>query len=382
MTQAVDQTRASTSRAGAQVQAGHAQVSGASFGSLLSLLDHPAAGIGPRPEGIGGAVRAESKDPGRVDLDDIAAEEMRTASDEPKTSRARSVDRGRYQAETGATPAPQPRSAPQAPNSDAASSAQAPAGPRAGTPSSPEDPPKQNDRAPARSERSGRGATKLVPAAAVAPAAKPVAASTGAAPAASGVRSVGAVGGAQPGGRDLLAKLTTRQNPPILRASKDELPAQVSRAMARIVSEGGGRITLRLNPQALGEVRVDVDMHRGVARATLNAQTEAARELLHSELDALRAALERRGVSVERLEVAGPSADGAGANQHGGVRDDGDNPAAPDRSNSHGRSAGHHRGSAEPDPSADLHAEHGADAIARTPVRTDADGVVRVDAIA
>ena len=382
MTQAVDATQSSTAHAKAQDRKPSAQAPSASFDGFLALAEHPAGGLGPGPETIGDQVRDENKNPGQVDLDDIAAEEMQSPTETPAHLKVKSGEKAPSPPATQGSRDPSPRAP--SPATDQ------PAG-------APDAKPTPTRRGPAREvpgskPATGRGVGRsanpgAIATAAQAPAAASQVASNGgravSAPSAGGgVRSVGALSGGQASGKDLLAKLTDRQKPPILRASKEELPAQVSRALARVVSDGGGRITLRLNPQALGEVRVDVDMHRGVARATLHAQTDAARDLLHGELDTLRAALERRGVSVERLEVAGPTTDGSAHGSQTGASGGGDHSAATDGSGSHGRSAGRSGGSAETGSSDELGAEHGGDAMTGAPVRTDADGVVRVDAIA
>ncbi len=97
----------------------------------------------------------------------------------------------------------------------------------------------------------------------------------------------------------------------IYRSSKQHVPAQVSRALAQIVSQGGGKTTLRLNPRSLGQVRIDVQMKQGVVSAQLRAEHRQAQDLLRSSISVLRAALEKCGVSVERLEVvdSGSSSD-------------------------------------------------------------------------
>jgi len=378
MPQAVDASHAPTTRVNAQGSPEKAQVLHAGFVQLLTLAQHPAGGIGPGPETIGDRVRAEAKNPGRVDLDDLAAEEMQSPSEQRAHLKASAKEKDSAapaptREPTSRTPSPAPEQSSRAP--DATPSEKKPGAKPAQT-----EPKATATRPTGMAARSDTAATTAA-ATATAPLASAGRAPLGQATS-GGVRSVGAVGGGPAAGRDLLAKLAGKQKPPMLRASKEEVPAQVSRALARVVSAGGGRMTLRLNPHALGEVRIDVDMHKGVARATLNAQTESARELLDSNLDALRGALERRGVIVERLEVVGPATDGPAGGLDTGARGGGDHSTAADGSNSHGRSAGRRTGSAESDQTTDLRAERGDEAMTGVPVRTDADGVVRVDAIA
>lgn len=98
-------------------------------------------------------------------------------------------------------------------------------------------------------------------------------------------------------------KSPAQAQPPIYRTSADQFALHASKALARVLATGGGSLSLRLNPEALGEVRVEIGLHRGKAHATFQASTTAARDLLLADIDALRAALERRGITVERLDV-------------------------------------------------------------------------------
>jgi flagellar hook-length control protein FliK len=89
----------------------------------------------------------------------------------------------------------------------------------------------------------------------------------------------------------------------VLRPTKKAIPVQVSRALAQIVSQGGGNTTLKLNPNSLGSVHVDIQLKYGVANVALRADNEMARKLLTSHIMSLRAALEKTGVVVENLQV-------------------------------------------------------------------------------
>ena len=89
----------------------------------------------------------------------------------------------------------------------------------------------------------------------------------------------------------------------IYRTKTTDVPAQVSRALAKIISLGGGRTILRLNPKSLGKIRIDVHLKSGVASAKLHAEQKQTRELMLSHVDSLRANLEKRGIVVERVEI-------------------------------------------------------------------------------
>ncbi|MBX3322832.1 MAG: flagellar hook-length control protein FliK [Phycisphaeraceae bacterium] len=122
---------------------------------------------------------------------------------------------------------------------------------------------------------------------------------------------------------------------PMLRVDQQQLPSQVARALARVMSTGGGSMTLRLNPQSLGDVRVEISIQRGAATAIFDAENQSARDLLKSEIDHLRSALERRGVVVERLEVR--DAGTARVSEAEGPLHGGKNESSEDETSSRGR---------------------------------------------
>lgn len=88
------------------------------------------------------------------------------------------------------------------------------------------------------------------------------------------------------------------------RADAESVARQVSHGMAAVLSRGGGTVTLRLSPQALGAVRVRVEVHDGQVRAMFDVATDSARRLLIEGVESLKGALESRGLTVDRLEVA------------------------------------------------------------------------------
>jgi len=102
------------------------------------------------------------------------------------------------------------------------------------------------------------------------------------------------IGGAQP----------APTKPPILRGEQPEIAPQVAKGLATLLGRGGGSVQISLNPESLGRVRVDLNIHEGVVSARIEAEQEQARELLNQNLDRLRAMLEQRGLRVEKLEIA------------------------------------------------------------------------------
>lgn len=105
------------------------------------------------------------------------------------------------------------------------------------------------------------------------------------------------------------------------RGAREQVLASVQRGLASVLTQGGGRMTVVLRPERLGEVRVRMEARGGVVSARMSASTEAARRTLEAGLDSLRAALESRGVRVESLEIdTGDGQARADADGRGGDR--------------------------------------------------------------
>jgi flagellar hook-length control protein FliK len=109
------------------------------------------------------------------------------------------------------------------------------------------------------------------------------------------------------------SNLTTPDPTP--RATREQVLANVQRGLASVLTQGGGRMSVILRPEQLGEVRVRMEVKDGVVNARLSATTEAARQTIESGLDTLRAALESRGIRVESLHVDVPDPQSGGQPQ-------------------------------------------------------------------
>jgi len=89
---------------------------------------------------------------------------------------------------------------------------------------------------------------------------------------------------------------------------------QASRGLVMAMSRADGAVTLRLNPESLGFVRIRLEMANGGIVARFEASTEQARQLLEQSSETLRASLEAKGweasqVRVELLREADPAAE-------------------------------------------------------------------------
>lgn len=84
----------------------------------------------------------------------------------------------------------------------------------------------------------------------------------------------------------------------------DEPVTQVTQGLTLALRQGG-KATLRLNPESLGELTIHLKVHGESVSARIEPTTESARHLLETKSHELWAALEARGLSVERIEIDG-----------------------------------------------------------------------------
>jgi flagellar hook-length control protein FliK len=102
---------------------------------------------------------------------------------------------------------------------------------------------------------------------------------------------------------DALSRLTAQA--PVLRRAVEQqsVVLQAARGLATALKQGDGTITLSLQPPRLGQLKVHLTLQDTMVSARIEPTTAAARQLLIDSEHSLRAALEARGLSVERIEV-------------------------------------------------------------------------------
>lgn len=69
-------------------------------------------------------------------------------------------------------------------------------------------------------------------------------------------------------------------------------------------ASGPQRVTLRLNPEELGEVRLEMIIDKETVRAHLQAQSQQVQEVLEKHLPRLREAFEQQGLKLQELQVS------------------------------------------------------------------------------
>ena len=117
--------------------------------------------------------------------------------------------------------------------------------------------------------------------------------------------------GAQDSGLDLgnksqnIAKLL-QSNPADDRAmQRQQVLAQVQRGLASILNTKGGTMKIRLSPEHLGEVNIQLTTKDGRISVQIQAKNESTRSMLSEGLEGLRSAIEARGAIVDELNVDG-----------------------------------------------------------------------------
>ena len=84
---------------------------------------------------------------------------------------------------------------------------------------------------------------------------------------------------------------------------RDALIDQIHRGLAKALQNRDGEITVRLRPENLGLVKVQIRVENSHVTASLEATSKQARELLSQNIVTLERALEARGMIVDRIVI-------------------------------------------------------------------------------
>ncbi len=84
---------------------------------------------------------------------------------------------------------------------------------------------------------------------------------------------------------------------------RQEIFTQIEQGVLSNLNAGGGRLTLQLNPQELGQISVVLSVHQGEVRATIRAENAESVAVLSDQLQQLRNSLEEAGLKVAELDV-------------------------------------------------------------------------------
>lgn len=81
---------------------------------------------------------------------------------------------------------------------------------------------------------------------------------------------------------------------------------RIVRCLRAQIEGNRARATLRLDPPALGSLRLALDLQQDALALRIEPNSVVAHELLSEHLDGLREQLERAGIRLERVEIAPP----------------------------------------------------------------------------
>lgn len=137
------------------------------------------------------------------------------------------------------------------------------------------------------------------------------------------------------------------------------MEAQLARGLMASMRHKGGVLTLRLSPDHLGAVKVELVVEDGKVSATFDAQNEQTRQLLHANLDSLRRAVQERGLVVDRVQVVGGAQAAPKPSEANGGRESGTGQNPHEQPNSGGNRRGQHE-NLQGGSRSDLVPEHGA----------------------
>ncbi|MFZ4576701.1 MAG: flagellar hook-length control protein FliK [Phycisphaerales bacterium] len=77
----------------------------------------------------------------------------------------------------------------------------------------------------------------------------------------------------------------------------------MARGLSASLAQRGGTLTMRLTPESLGAMRIQMDVQQGVVNVSMDVSNPQAHRLLMESIDTLRSSLEARGLAVEKIGV-------------------------------------------------------------------------------
>ena len=117
-----------------------------------------------------------------------------------------------------------------------------------------------------------------------------------------------------------------------------ELGRFAVRGVRQLLHEGEQRMTLKVMPESLGEVRIEVTRQGGEVQVRMSATTQAVREMLEGQAHTLREALVREGFDSPRIQFTQQTPSSSGG---GGWSGAGSQEAQQQPGHSHGNGARH-----------------------------------------
>lgn len=116
--------------------------------------------------------------------------------------------------------------------------------------------------------------------------------------------TVSAIGETKAGPGVTLAKLAASGKERARLVQEESVSQQVAGGLAAALKQGGNSASLRLRPDELGSLHIDIHLGEDGLHASIRAASDSARQLLEDAVPTLRHTLEARGVRVERIDVS------------------------------------------------------------------------------
>lgn len=85
---------------------------------------------------------------------------------------------------------------------------------------------------------------------------------------------------------------------------EDQLMDQVSNSVRLTMKQGGGEARMRLYPESLGELKIELSVEDGVMKAKFLVDNAMVKDVIESNFDKLRDALTNNGLKVESFSVS------------------------------------------------------------------------------
>ena len=110
---------------------------------------------------------------------------------------------------------------------------------------------------------------------------------------------------------------------PASRVSVESLGEETVRQVKNLLGSGEQRVRIRLVPESLGELHVEVNSRKGEVSVRLVSASPVVREALEAQTPGLREALTRDGVNLSRVDVSANMAPDSGTGSSSMARDGG-----------------------------------------------------------
>ena len=72
----------------------------------------------------------------------------------------------------------------------------------------------------------------------------------------------------------------------------------------KMLNDGANQVEIKLNPEHLGKVKIELSVENGNATAKFISENENARQLIESNLNQLKSSLEEQGIKIASFEVS------------------------------------------------------------------------------